>query len=289
MGQPVTIMMNGQPVTVDSDLLTGMSFGNSSTTFAPPRERYRTRIRKAKAGSANLPTLEAQQNQNNLASSVYQNWDPTDPGYADAQKIGAGLQAPVAGLLDARDAKDALATAKEEQLASGLTAGLGAAPQVVGGIVGGIQAQQRLNNLQKNGIPDLMPQALKEGMGEAQLAAKSAKVSNYGQQAGQIESNANLATNQVVAGATSPDQVIAGATRVQGLRNRAYNNLSSQGAASQQERKNRLNEFRKIRAQYDDENRRTREQLITDAKNARNQNFLNAGTGVAQGVLLAGM
>jgi len=243
MGQPVTIMMNGQPVTVDSDLLTGMSFGNSSTSFAPPRERYRTRIRKAKAG------------------------------------IDAGLP----------DAKEALATAKDEQLAAGLTAGIGAAPHVVGGIIGGMQANNRLNKLKKFGIPDLMPESLKQGMAEAQTSANSAKVSNYGQQAGQIESNANLATNQVVAGATSPDQVIAGATRVQGLRNRAYNNLSSQGAASQKERKNRLNEFRKIRGQYDDENRRTREQLITDAKNARNQNFLNAGQGVAQGVLLAGM
>jgi len=125
-------------------------------------------------------------------------------------------------------------------------------------------------------------------MGEARLSAASAKVANYGQQANQIENNANIATNQVIAGASSPDQVIQGATRVQGMRNRAYGNLASQGEASQQGRKDRLNEFRKIRAQYDDENRKTREALITDAKNARNQNFLNAGTGVAKGVLLAG-
>jgi len=277
MGQPVTIMMNGQPVTVDSDLLTGMSFGNNTTTFAPPRERYRTRIRKAKAG------VRALDSQISDSKGVLDNMDSTPSQMESAYtEFKAGQE----GL---KDAKETLATAKEEQLAAGLTAGLGAAPQVVGGIIGGIQANNRLNKLKKFGIPDLMPDSLKQGMSEAQLAAKSAKVSNYGQQAGQIESNANLATNQVVAGATSPDQVIAGATRVQGLRNRAYNNLSSQGAASQQDRRNRLNDFRKIRAQYDDENRRTREQLITDAKNARNQNFLNAGQGVAQGVLLAGM
>ncbi len=252
MGQPITIMVQGQPVTIDSDLISGLSYGGGGGYGiggipTPPRKRYSTRIREANTALKAATTPE-------------------------------GTEA----------AKAALATAKEEKLGAALTGGIGAAPQVIGGIVGGIQAQQRLNKLRKFGIPDLMPESLKQGMGEAQLAAGSAKVANYAQQAGQNEANANLATNQIIAGASTPEAVIAGATRVQGMRNRAYNNLASQGLASQQERKNRLNEFRKIRAQYDDENRKTREALITDAINSRNENYLKAGSGVARGIFLAG-
>jgi hypothetical protein len=253
MGRKITIYIQGQPVEIDEDLISGLSYGGGGGYGyggipTPKQQRYSTRIRKA----------------NDIINNT------------------ASTAEDVAG------AKEALATAKEEKLGAALTGGIGAAPQVIGGIVGGIQAQQRLNKLKKFGIPDLMPESLKQGMGEAQLAAGSAKVSNYAQQAAQNEANANLATNQIIAAAPSAEQAIAGATRVQAMRNRAYNNLASQGLASQQERKNRLNEFRKMRAQYDDENRKTREALITDAKNARNQNFLNAGTGIAKAVLLAG-
>ncbi len=252
MGQPITIMIQGQPVTIDSDLISGLSYGGGGGygyggVPNPPKKRYSTRIREAKSA------LKA-----------------------------------AATTADTEAAQAALDTAKEEKLGAALTGAVAAAPQVIGGIVGGIQAQQRLNKLKKFGIPDLMPESLKQGMGEAQLAAGSAKVSNYAQQAAQNEANANLATNQIIAAAPSAEQAIAGATRVQAMRNRAYNNVASQGLASQEERKNRLNEFRKIRAKYDDENRRTREELITDAINKRNQNFLNAGTGLSKAVLLAG-
>ena len=129
-------------------------------------------------------------------------------------------------------------------------------------------------------LQDTVPQQWRDAYGEQTLRAASSELPNQNAIEGNIARNATNATNQVAAGATSTDQMIAGAGDIQSRSNTAMANAAGQGAQFQQGNIVRKQEWgRDIGTQerQDRVDKSIKEAMLTEAGWRNIGNFAAAG------------
>jgi len=164
-------------------------------------------------------------------------------------------------------------------------AAIAAAPGVIGGIASGISNLHTLRKIKKQ---NLVPAAVSEGAGQRFLQEKSAKAANYGAASDQITENANIASGNAMAAASSPSEAIAAQARIQGGTNKAYRDLNALGTQQQLQARNSADQFRKLIGEYQNLATQQYGQEKSALRNAALKNFSGAANTAAQAVLLGG-
>ncbi len=165
------------------------------------------------------------------------------------------------------------------------TAAIAGGVGVLGGVAAGISNLHTLNKLKKQ---NLVPEAVAQGAGQRFLQEKSAKAANYGAASDQITENANVASGNAMASATSPAEAIAAQARIQSGSNKAYRDLNAMGADQQRQARNSADQFRKIIGDYQNLATQQYGQEKSALRNAALKNFSGAANSAAQAVLLGG-
>lgn len=165
--------------------------------------------------------------------------------------------------------------------------GIAGGASALGGIYSYFAADKQLQDLKRRGVPDLVPAALKESLGEQKLRAASAKTSNDAFQRSEINRAENRAINNARVAATSPDQIQSAAVKAQEASNRAKLQLGAMGEQSQSQNRNQLNSLRTQQSQYQKMAQDYYNQGVTSLYNAKQQAIGNTINGIASASLLA--
>lgn len=162
-------------------------------------------------------------------------------------------------------------------------AAIAAIPGTVGGLVSGFKNWSDFNKVRRR---NLIPEAVQQGADQRFLAEKSAKAADYSAASDQITQDANIASGNVMTGATTPQQAIQGASNIQANKNNAFRSLSGRGAIQQLQNRNSADNYRKLLGEYKTMENNQYANEKASLRNAMMKNFGGTLNTVSQAALM---
>lgn len=217
----------------------GQYYGQNVGGGVPPASsgfRYRNKKAQLTGDATGIPAATEATKNNAIVAGSYENWDPTDPGYADAQKIASDLKTPVSPVpnLDAQKELQTLNADRKSYIANGLVSGLPGVISSIAALHDNAQGLKRLNGLNPESY---IPQEVRDVAGAATLASKSAVTADNAQRKADINANANAVVGNAQLTASTPEQLQQIALLTQKNSNNAINELGREGTTTQTGRK----------------------------------------------------